>query len=217
MMEAIRSSEPSVLTRATRRRIPEDGLLHMRTVLTEMMKVHDMTIGCRVSWLPSLWVTKLLLEGTLHSVTSSSSQWSFRDTIETLLWHKSGSTVDHHENLQNIRCPDRGLHLGSPPNASMELEASLGSAKGKPMDHESLSGVWPRLLPVRHHRCAQNSVNANVKWPKAVATRPQDVSCAGAPTGGQLLRPHAYKLMRHAAYKLRSIVSRPQVTSTLEI
>jgi hypothetical protein len=30
MMQAIRSSEASVLTRATRRNIPEDGVLHSR-------------------------------------------------------------------------------------------------------------------------------------------------------------------------------------------
>jgi hypothetical protein len=48
MMEAIRSSETSVLTRATRRKIPEDGIL--RTILTYVRFVFftAMTEECRL-------------------------------------------------------------------------------------------------------------------------------------------------------------------------
>jgi hypothetical protein len=41
MMEAIRSSETSVLTRATRRNVPEDGIFHVHFVKTlDLTKLH---------------------------------------------------------------------------------------------------------------------------------------------------------------------------------
>jgi hypothetical protein len=44
MMEALQSSETSVLTRATLHKIPEDGILHTRSYHRDKLR------SCRVPW-----------------------------------------------------------------------------------------------------------------------------------------------------------------------
>jgi hypothetical protein len=70
----------------------------------------------------------------------------------------------------------------------------------------SITGAQRALLVL--HKC---------QLPESSHTTTVRACHAGAPPGGQLLRPCAYKATRYAAYKWCFIASRPQVTSSFKI
>jgi hypothetical protein len=77
MMEALRSSETSVLTRATRRNIPEDGILHSHR--HENVKSYIALTGWTLYWLRNVSPVRYELgsyisEDILHPISSMLKQ-----------------------------------------------------------------------------------------------------------------------------------------------
>jgi hypothetical protein len=78
MMEVIRSSETSILTRATQHNIPEDGILHVITIIANVhtSRTEHSVLGLMpYIYIQELQVSNLGQETVFMALLSISGQW----------------------------------------------------------------------------------------------------------------------------------------------